>query len=100
MQSMLLDNIRQRILISHVTPIQSYNFDIFGLTNRHAPDIIPDAFQRQQVAQAVSPAEDGKSFLIAYTVLVSLDTGTVFFLNAPTNFPEVKSKNAQRKSSV
>ena len=63
-------------------------------------DIITVAFQRQQVAQAVSPAEDGKSFLIAYTVLVSLDTGTVFFLNAPTNFPEVKSKNAQRKSSV
>ena len=75
-------------------------FDIFGLTNRHAPDIIPDAFQRQQVAQAVSPAEDGKSFPIAYTVLVSLDTGTVFFLNAPTIFPEVKSKNTQRKSSV
>lgn len=49
------------------------------------------------MAQAVSPAEDGKSFLIAYTVPVSLDTGTVFFLNAPTNFPEVKSKNAQRK---
>ena len=63
-------------------------------------DIITVAFQRQQVAQAVSPAEDGKSILIAYTVLVSLDTGTVFFLNAPTNFPEVKSKNAQRKSSV
>ena len=35
--------------------------------------------------------------MIAYTVLVSLDTGTVSFLNAPTIFPEVKSKNAQRK---
>ena len=42
-------------------------------------DIITVAFQRQQVAQAVSPAEDGKSILIAYTVLVSLDTGTVSF---------------------
>ena len=44
------------------------------------------AFQRQQVAQAVSPAEDGKSFLIAYTVLVSLDTGTVSFFERTDNF--------------
>ena len=42
-------------------------------------DIITVAFQRQQVAQAISHAEDGKSILIAYTVLVSLDTGTVSF---------------------
>ena len=42
-------------------------------------DIITVAFQRQQVAQAVSPAEDGKSFRLLYTVLVSLDTGTVSF---------------------
>ena len=49
------------------------------LTKRPAAGIIFDAFQRQQVAQAVSPAEDGKSILIAYTVLVSLDTGTVSF---------------------
>ena len=50
------------------------------LTKRPAAGIIFDAFQRQQVAQAVSPAEDGKSILIAYTVLVSLDTGTVSFI--------------------
>ena len=42
--------------------------------------IIKDAFQRQQVAQAVSPAEDGKSILIAYTVLVSFGMRTVSFL--------------------
>ena len=64
-------------------------------------DIITVAFQRQQVAQAVSPAEDGKSILIA------LPRPCVFwhrdgfpFLNAPTILMEVKSKNAQRKSSV
>ena len=51
-----------------------------------ALDIIYDAFQRQQVAQAVSPAEDGKSILIAYTVLVSLDTGTVSFFERTDNF--------------
>ena len=35
---------------------------IFGLTSCEALDIILVAFQRQQVAKAVSPAEDGKSF--------------------------------------
>lgn len=56
------------------------------MTKRPAAGIISDAFQRQQVAQAVSPAEDGKSILIAYTVLVSLDTGTVSFFERTDNF--------------
>ena len=38
------------------------NIVILGLTSCEALDIILVAFQRQQVASAVSPAEDGKSF--------------------------------------
>lgn len=72
---------------------------IFGLTSCEALDIILVAFQRQQVAKAVSPAEDGKSF-DCFTVLMSFGMRTVSFLNVPTILTEVKSKNAQRKGSV
>ena len=66
-----------------------------------ALDIIYDAFQRQQVDLSVSPAEDGKSDMIALPRPCVLGHRDGFpFLNAPTILMEVKSKNAQRKSSV
>ena len=58
-------------------------------------NIIPDAFQRQQVACAVNPAEGGKLDLLS--VPVSLRTGTVPFLNAPTNFLEVNTRMPNAK---
>ena len=67
-----------------------------------ALDIIYDAFQRQQGDLSVIPAEDGESIFDCFTPsLCPWAQGRVFpVLNAPTILMEVKSKNAQRKSSV
>ena len=59
-------------------------------------NIISDAFQRQQVAKAVNPAEGGKHDLLSVLVCLCAQ-GRFSFLNAPTNTLEVKPRMPNAK---